>query len=94
MRAMLGGTFLPVQWTYKKKIKFSYRFCDPGRTGPLKALVLSDICIFKKERVKPCKSISFTRNDMLIYHDLWLSERMADYYYFEAQTKKIKRGYL
>ena len=38
--------------------------------------------------------LDYTRNDMLIDHDLWLSERKPDYYYFEAQTKKIKHGYL
>ena len=30
MRALLGGTFLPVQQTCKKKAKFSYRFSDPA----------------------------------------------------------------
>ena len=38
MRALLGGTFLTVQQTCKKKAKFSYRFSDSGRTGPLRAL--------------------------------------------------------
>ena len=38
MRALLEGTFLPVQRTCKKKAKFSYRFSDPGRTGTLRAL--------------------------------------------------------
>ena len=41
MRALLGGTFLPVQRTCKKKAKFSYRFSDPGRTGTLRALVIT-----------------------------------------------------
>ena len=31
---------------------------------------------------------------MLIDHDLWLSELKPDYYYFEAQTKKIRYSYL
>ena len=38
MRALLQGTFLPVQRTCKKKAKFSYRLSDPGRTCTLRAL--------------------------------------------------------
>ena len=45
MKALLGGTFLPVQRTCKKKAKFSYRLYDPGGTGPLRALVVFDIHI-------------------------------------------------
>ena len=44
MRAWLGGTFLPVQRTCKKKAKFSYRFSDPGRTGTLRALDIT-VCV-------------------------------------------------
>ena len=42
MKALLGGTFLPVQQTCKKKAKFSYRLSDPGWTGPLRALPAHD----------------------------------------------------
>ena len=42
MKALLGGTFLPVQQTCKKKAKFSYRLSDPGWTGPLIALPAHD----------------------------------------------------
>ena len=38
MRVLLEPPFLPVQWTCKKKAKFSYRLSDPGRTDPLTAL--------------------------------------------------------
>ena len=53
MRALLGGTFLPVQQTCKKKAKFSYRFS--GRTGPLRALrciaeIVSESILAVKEK--------------------------------------------
>ena len=35
MRALLGGTFLPVQRTCKKKAKFSYRLSDPAEPAHL-----------------------------------------------------------
>ena len=53
MRALLGGTFLPVQLTCKKKAKSAYRLFDPGRTGPLRALAVQ----FAQDKVQ--KSINF-----------------------------------
>ena len=38
--------------------------------------------------------ILYTRNDMLINHNLRLSELKPDYYYFEVQIKKFRDGCL
>ena len=52
MSALLGETFLPVQRPCKKKAKFSYRFCDPGRTSTLRALVIPLVIMAKKPSYK------------------------------------------
>ena len=56
MRALLGGTFLPVQRTCNKKAKFFYRFFDLGRIGPLRALPIASLR-WNKWSVNPNKFV-------------------------------------